>query len=58
MMLGINSKQAGIDQDVICKVKHLMQSLLSRYEGVFSPVRARFFDVNDPKGGANVIWFL
>lgn len=51
MILEINNKQAGMDQDALGKVKHLLRFSLSRFEGTVSRVRARFFDVNGPKGG-------
>ncbi len=53
MILEINNKQAGMDQDVLRKVNHLLRFSLSRFEGVVSLVKARFFDVNGPKGGTD-----
>jgi len=47
----INKKQAGMDQDVFYKVQYLLQFSLSRFEGIVSRVRVRFFDVNGPKEG-------
>jgi len=49
MIIKIINKKAGIDQDVFCKLKHLRQFSLSRYEGFVSRGSARFFDVNGPK---------
>jgi len=40
-----------MDQDVFYKVQYLLQFSLSRFEGIVSRVRVRFFDVNGPKGG-------
>lgn len=51
MILEINNKQAGIDEEVFHKAKRLLQFSLSRFEGVVSRVKVRFFDVNGPKGG-------
>ncbi|MCF6291366.1 MAG: hypothetical protein L3J03_10285 [Desulfobacterales bacterium] len=53
MILEINSKQAGIDEDVSRQARHLLRFSLSRFEGVVSRVKVRFFDINGPKGGVD-----
>jgi hypothetical protein len=53
MIFELNNKQAGMDQDVFRKVNHLLRFSLSRFEGVVTRVKARFFDVNGPKGGTD-----
>ena len=51
MILEINNKQSGIDEDVSTEAKRLVQFSLNRFEGVISRVKVRLFDVNGPKGG-------
>ncbi len=51
MILEINNKQAGIDRDGTRRAKRLLRFSLSRFEGVVSRVKVRFFDINGPKGG-------
>ena len=51
MMFEINNKQAGLDEDEIQRTKRLLRFSLSRFEGVITRVKVRFFDVNGPKGG-------
>ncbi len=51
MILEINNKQAGMNQEDFSQVKHLLRFTLSRFEGSVLKVTTRFFDVNGPKGG-------
>lgn len=51
MILEINKKKAGIDEDVFTEAKRLLLFSLSRFEGVITRTKVRFFDVNGPKGG-------
>jgi len=53
MIFEINNKQAGIDENVLVEVKRMLQFSLSRFEGVSSHARVRFFDINGPKGGSD-----
>lgn len=53
MVFEINNRQAGMDREVIRKVNRMLRFSLSRFDGVISRVKARFFDVNGPKGGTD-----
>ena len=51
MIFETNSKQAQIDEKASNEVMRLLKFSLSRFEGVVTRVKIRFFDVNGPKGG-------
>lgn len=51
MIFETNNKQAQIDENASNEVMRLLKFSLSRFEGVVTRVKIRFFDVNGPKGG-------
>ena len=51
MIFAINYKQAGIEENVSRQVKRLLRFSLSRFNGVVTRVKIRFYDVNGPRGG-------
>lgn len=53
LLLEINARQAGLEQDTVQRIERLLDFSLERFRRVLIRVMVRFYDVNGPKGGVD-----